>query len=245
MMSFSDVIDIDAMNKLLYPIRIRIVQNNHGYPLDIMFKAHCMRNSAMFGSLASMIRFTPAAIQNITHFKFQQKNTRMSVIHLRNEIDKFSNENGKNICNEKYIETIRNHIDPTESDVIVLTTNPKHDRVIQWMLQNGYIVHICPKKPIRTRYDKLDDDTVIQRFCAPHDPCDKEQRFRELDAACDLEIGRRYCDHVFIGACNLDLATGSSFSFCLFHMLDAHVKRVVLDLDNLDANVQIYDGLSI
>lgn len=252
-MRFDDVIDIDAMNELLKPMKIRICYGERGYSLDIMFRAHCVRSSTMFRSLINMIRFTETSTSKVREFKYEEKrqHEKTSVVHIRNETDaifKWARDSNipieifTQLCHQKYIDTIKEHINPNESDVIVLTTDPENNDIVKWMYENGYVVHFLPKTPIKTEAYQDELGRNLVRYCLPENNSNNNEgkQYRELQAVCDLEMGKMYCDHTFIGACNIDTLGGSSFSHFLFCMLGPDVKKVLIDLDNINSTPKIY-----
>lgn len=231
---FSDVLDIDAMNILLQPLRIRINQlqddamdSRRGHGLDPMLGANYVRRSTMFRILISMIRFREEVVRDALYWNYRgqlQKTKRTSVVHLRNEkdaVEVWSRRNGKNpdefrsLLNHCYFNTIRKWLPPLECDVIVLTSEFENNPVVQWMLDNGYHVHHVPKS-------------------------EHTKPYREVCAAVDMEASRLYCDHTFIGTCNIKKLGGSTFSYFLFCMMPPSVTKVCIDIDNLLSKPEVF-----
>lgn len=216
---FDQVLDLEKMNNLLVPFRIKIKQlSSKGHSLDIMLNANCPRRSMMFRILISMIHFRDNVIQDVKTFgyKNRQHTQRTSVIHIRNAEDAIekwaaAHKDFKTMLDTKYTDAIQKAFGPEECDVIVLTENPEQNSVVEWMRQNGYHVHYLPKPT-------------------------KE---RELNAICDLQMGR-FCDHTFIGACNVENTSGSSFSYFLFCMMPPEVVKICIDLDHMERDPSIH-----
>ena len=56
---------------------------------------------------------------------------------------------------------------------------------------------------------------------------------REINAIIDLIISNK-CNNVFIGNIHPINFHGSTFSYCIYKMLDDHIKKILIDLDNIN-----------
>lgn len=146
--------------------------------------------------------------------KFMQPFEKLNIVHLRKEEDAlmfWSKKNSMSInmfenkLHEKYIELFDKYI-KKEDLTIILTSNQKSCRTINYLINNGYNIKLT---------DKYFDDQ------------------RELNAIVDLLISE-YCNNVFIGGINPINYHGSTFSYLIWKRLSSDVKKILFDLDNIN-----------
>jgi hypothetical protein len=137
---------------------------------------------------------------------------KINIIHIRNELDAITFWGNINkIKPVKYKEILENkYIYLIEkyldknSHNIVLSMNTDN-KVIDYLKHNNYNYNFINKNN-----------------CG-----------REINAIIDLIISNK-CNNVFIGNIHPINFNGSTFSYCIYKMLDDHIKKILIDLDNIN-----------
>lgn len=141
--------------------------------------------------------------------------TVINVIHIRNEADaiqfwgninNMTNDEYKNILENKYIHLINTYIDKNSLNII-LSMNTSN-KVIDYLKINNY------------KYFLSDKTRVIGR---------------EENAIIDLINGTN-CNNIYIGNANMTTYNGSTFSYVLYTLLEQKpgIKKILIDLDNIN-----------
>lgn len=214
---YSEILDLDAMNRSLSPWKIRIeCQESHKSPNSLYFMVggFTPRNSLLFHQLISHLCFHPSFSDRVDQWLRGRRVAH--VIHLRNEndaIDHWSSITGmrpfifQDKLHDAYKENIERYIHK-ERLTVVLTALKDNNPILVWMEQEGY------------------NADMFHMEGAEMD--------RELSAIHDLVLAT-HCQDVFIGAYqkNSVVFAGSTFSFFISHLLPHHIPKVLIDMDNI------------
>ena len=145
---------------------------------------------------------------NIKEINIKEK---INIIHIRNETDAINFWGGINKLNPvQYKETL-------ENKYIYLITKyldkNSHNIILSMNTDNKVI-------------DYLKDNNYSYNFI------NKNDYGREINAIVDLIISNK-CSGVFIGNVNPINFHGSSFSYCIYKMLDSNIKKILVDTDDI------------
>jgi hypothetical protein len=180
------------------------------------------KNILLFNEILKNMKFANLFYDEANKFidKINKKYEKISVIHLRNEADaipfwgsinKMSNEDFKNTLNNKYNSLIDKYLLPTESEIIiVLSSEVSNNDVIEYLKFCGFNYVFMEKN--------IDE--------------------REIDAINDLII-TKCCNNIFLGNYNPNTFNGSTFSYVISNLMEKNVKKVLIDLDNINENEYI------
>lgn len=209
---YTEVLDLDSINQSLRPFRIRLeYQESHKSPNSLYYMGgtNTPRTTPLFHTLISMLRFQPCFYENVSTWLGEREPAH--VIHLRNEEDAiryWSCLYGAGL-EEKltimYKQNIRLYI-KKDKLTIILTSWKENNPIIQWMMEEGYMLDVYkPEKAVG----------------------------REISAVYDLVLAT-FCRNVFIGLCNPECTDiSSTFSYFISHMLPKHVHKVLIDINNV------------
>jgi len=165
----------------------------------------------LFNTLLKDIVFHPnfykiANEQNACH-------TKLNVIHLRNEKDAtqfwnqlnmMTEDNFKTVLESKYIYLISKYFEKS-TPILVLSMNTKNN-VIRYLQENRYSFYFLNKNLVRGR---------------------------DVNAIIDYISGIK-CTNSFIGNLNPINLHGSTFTYAIVNSLPKHVKKILIDLDNIN-----------
>jgi len=216
-MSYREILDFDVINQYLSQFGIRmecLPSNLSPNSLFFMPSGSTPRSSLLFRKLISMLRFHSSFYETITEWLGERKVC--NVIHLRNEDDAIQHWSTLNRLdpiifhdkvNDIYKKHIQSHVNKDKL-TIILTSKKENNPVIEWMKEEGY---------------------TMDFFIHP------EKIGREISAIYDMILAS-YCQDVFIGACNVEnmQKLGSTFSYFVHSKLPDDVKKILVDLDNIN-----------
>lgn len=206
---YTEVLDLDAINQSLQPFRIRLeYQESHKSPnsLYYMVGANTPRTTPLFHTLISMLRFQSSFHESVSGWLGGREPAH--VVHLRNEEDaiqywsRLYDTDLEEKITMAYQQNIRHYI-KKDRLTIILTSQKQDNPIIQWMLEEGYVLDVYkPEKVVG----------------------------REISAVYDLVLAT-FCKDVFIGLCNQECTEiSSTFSYFISHMLPGHVRKVLIDV---------------
>lgn len=171
-------------------------------------------NRKNFDYILKNICFNSRFIKTIPDFK-----DKINVLHLRIENDAVTHWSKQNnmsstdfqiYIEDKYIDLIKKHVLQTDENIIL--TYSENNRVVDYLKNNKYKYYISKKT--------LDLG-------------------REVNAISDLLISEK-CNNIFIGGFNIEKLNGSTFSYCILQKINRNVKKILIDLDQIQNKEYIY-----
>ena len=198
------------INDIMFNFNIETIIFKHTFlSIDVIDKN-------MFDKLIKNIIFNDKFYNLVDNFLIANMidtNNKINVLHLRLEqdgLEYWGKSNNlqpsifKTNLEQKYIEYIKTNISKDEINIILSYST--QNKVINFLRDQGYKFHLTNKT--------LDEG-------------------REINALIDLIVGN-VCNNVFIGNFNLDVLTGSGFSYCLIQALSQReIKMALIDLEKI------------
>ena len=193
-------------------------------PQGDMFNSINKYNTPLFVNILQNLKFTPIFYDLSSNFVRNLGIESVNVIHLRNEedalpfwgtINNMPAFEFKRVLNDKYISLIQRYFNK-DIPILILTGNIQND-VIKFLIDNDYKFYVS-------------DKTLILNAGSP-----RLINGRETNAIIDLLIGE-HCNSVFIGCVNPENFHGSTFSYMLWKRMNPHVRKVLIDLDEIKRN---------
>jgi len=158
--------------------------------------------------------FTDEAHSFVKNSKLETGCSVLNVLHLRTEPDALEHWSGRNDMSidefqarllKTYHRLIVQYFSKTDL-ILVLTYDVENNVTLDFLRHEGY--RVCWQEK-------------------------KKKQGREINALYDLLAGEQ-CNGCFIGNFNTKLLRGSTFSYLLLTRMDPSVKKVLVDLDEID-----------
>jgi len=161
--------------------------------------------------------------------------------------------------NKYYLNIANNYIKPIINNSInILHLRLENDAINHWSKINNMDINIF-SEIIHNKYIYLikkyinkDSENIILSYSENNAVIDylkhnkynytfntKNKEGREINALIDLLISFN-CNNIFIGNFNLKTLTGSTFSYYINTKLSNNIKKILIDLDNITSEEQIY-----
>jgi hypothetical protein len=181
-------------------------------------------NEKKFTTILKNISFHPCFNHFVLEYmqnNFSLSTDKINVLHIRVEEDAiyhWSKINNMDLDTfrekivEKYIHIISTHVNKTDKNIILSWS--QSNKVIQFMVENGYDVHFLPKDSSLGR-----DVNAIHDFCVS-----------------------KFCNHVFVGNYNphMKQTNGSTFSYYISKTLNPSVKQILVELEHIEKACFLY-----
>jgi hypothetical protein len=175
-------------------------------------------NVDLFEEIITYISFNNHYLDLVNNIKLTTSNN-CNIIHLKLENDDINywanmnnmeNDSFKKNIEDKYIEIIQKYIKKTDNTIVL--SDSMNNNVINYLKNNNYLYFIP------------------ERFFS---------NGSELNKIIDLLISEK-CNNVFIGNFNTDKIIGSPFSYFISKKMNDNVKQMLIDLDSIMDEENIY-----
>lgn len=211
---------------------IKLLYNFHNLPFEFTFGWITTYNKILFEEIIINLKFNNYFIEKSNQFLLntvyknstlnESNNININVIHLRLEDDAIKHWSKQNklapnifkaILINKYIEIIKNYVNPNDCNII-----------LSYSTNNGVLDFM---KSQNLKYIMMTKELELGR---------------EKNALLDYIISKS-CNHLFIGNFNMEKLNGSTFSYLIFKSLPiTHpIKKVIIDLDHINSPYTVYD----
>lgn len=177
--------------------------------------AESKTNINLYNNILSNLKFLDKFYIYSNNIKNSISNyTKYSCIHLRNEddsihfwcmINNMDIFNFKQKLEDKYMFLIDKYLKPSNDEIIIILSSLEtNNNVVDYLHKNNYNYLFLPK-----------------------------DLYREINAINDLLISK-ICNNIYIGNYNPNTFTGSTFSYIVSNNMNKNVRKVLIDLDQID-----------